>query len=248
MPSKKGSIAYENRLARRQANRTINRLQKQLDSGSLSRSEQFLVRGQIATLKETIAATYIGRRGSEIRTQEEAARAARSIREREYVRIASDTQAQNIQVTYEISNTYYVDKSTKQHVQNPMSGYSEAEMRTFWRATQNIWNRGGVTREGRFAAIIKYVADAQGIDESQVNLREFIDAILANKKADVAAWQMEIDKKNAAKAAGGKDIGTDDVAEFSSEDIVAYEKSKDITAILEAYRQRGGISDEAQEE
>ena len=248
MPSKKGSIAYENRLARRRAQRAINRMQKELDSGELSRAERFQRRGEIAALKEMVAETYIGIRGYEIRTPEEAQRAARSIVEKEYVRIAADTQSQNIQVAHEISNTYYVDKGSKQHVQNPMSGYSEAEMRTFWRATQEIWDRKGVARDKRFEAIIDYVANAQGIDSSQVNLREFIDAILADKKEQVAAWQREIDMRNAEKAAGVEDVGADEVSEFSSEDIIAYATSMDITAILDAYRQRGGIQDETQEE
>ena len=72
--------------------------------------------------------------------------------------------------------------------------------------------------------------------------------MLADKKVDVAAWQRELDQRNASKAAGVEDVGADEVAEFSSEDIIAYVNSMDISAILEAYRQRGGISDEAQEE
>ena len=247
MPSKKGSIAYETRLARRRAQRAINRMEKELSSGELSRSERFQRHGEIAALREAMAGTYIGRRGAEIRTQEEAQRAARSIVEREYVRIASETQSQNIQAMQEISNTYYVDKVTKQHVQNPMSSYSEAEMRTFWRATQHIWDRPSVSREQRFEAIINYVADAQGIDATQVNLREIIDAILNDKASDVAEWQREIEKKNARKASG-KYIGEDETQEFSSEDIVKYLTEKNINEVLEKYRNRGAVQDETQEE
>lgn len=247
MPSKKGSIAYENRLARRRAQRAINRMEKELNSGELSRSEQFQRRGEIAALREAMAETYIGRRGHEIRTAEEAQRAARSIVEKEYVRIASDTQAQNIQAMQEIGNTYYVDKVTKQHVQNPMSSYSEAEMRTFWRATQDIWDKPNVSRERRFDAIMEYAAKAQGIDVSQVNLRELIDAIIEDKTSNVAEWQREIEKKNARKASG-KDIGQDETQEFSSEDIVKYVTEKNINEVLEKYRNRGVIQDEAQEE
>lgn len=247
MPSKKGSIAYENRLARRRAQRAINRMEKELNSGELSRTEQFQRRGEIAALREAMAETYIGRRGHEIRTPEEAQRAARSIVEKEYVRIASDTQAQNIQAMQEIGNTYYVDKVTKQHVQNPMSSYSEAEMRTFWRATQDIWDKPNVSRERRFDAIMEYAAKAQGIDVSQVNLRELIDAIIEDKTSNVAEWQREIEKKNARKASG-KDIGQDETQEFSSEDIVKYVTEKNINEVLEKYRNRGVIQDEAQEE
>lgn len=247
MPSKKGSIAYENRLARRRAQRAINRMEKELNSGELSRTEQFQRRGEIAALREAMAETYIGRRGHEIRTAEEAQRAARSIVEKEYVRIASDTQAQNIQVMQEIGNTYYVDKVTKQHVQNPMSSYSEAEMRTFWRATQDIWDKPNVSRERRFDAIMEYAAKAQGIDVSQVNLRELIDAIIEDKTSNVAEWQREIEKKNARKASG-KDIGQDETQEFSSEDIVKYVTEKNINEVLEKYRNRGAIQDETQEE
>lgn len=247
MPSKKGSIAYENRLARRRAQRAINRMEKELNSGELSRTEQFQRRGEIAALREAMAETYIGRRGHEIRTEEEAQRAARSIVEKEYVRIASDTQAQNIQAMQEIGNTYYVDKVTKQHVQNPMSSYSEAEMRTFWRATQDIWDKPNVSRERRFDAIMEYAAKAQGIDVSQVNLRELIDAIIEDKTSNVAEWQREIEKKNARKASG-KDIGQDETQEFSSEDIVKYVTEKNINEVLEKYRNRGVIQDETQEE
>lgn len=247
MPSKKGSIAYENRLARRRAQRAMKRIEKELSSGELSRAERFQRRGEYAALTEAVASTYIGRRGAEIRTAEEAQRAARSIVEREYVRIASDTQSQNIQAMQEISNTYYVDKVTKQHVQNPMSSYSEAEMRTFWRATQHIWDRPNVTREQRFEAIIKYVANAQEIDPTQVNIRELIDAIIEDKSANVAEWQREIERKNARKASGA-DIGEDETQEFSSEDIARYITEKNINEVLEKYRNRGAVQDETQEE
>lgn len=247
MPSKKGSIAYENRLARRRAQRAMKRIEKELNSGELSRAERFQRRGEYAALTESVASTYIGRRGAEIRTAEEAQRAARSIVEREYVRIASDTQSQNIQAMQEISNTYYVDKVTKQHVQNPMSSYSEAEMRTFWRATQHIWDRPNVTREQRFEAIINYVANAQEIDPTQVNIRELIDAIIEDKSANVAEWQREIERKNARKASGA-DIGEDETQEFSSEDIARYITEKNINEVLEKYRNRGAVQDETQEE
>lgn len=248
MPSKKGSIAYENRLARRRAERAIKRMEKELNSGSLSRTERFRRLGEITALKELKATTYIGRRGAEIRTPEEAQKAARSIVKREYVEIAADLQAQNLQAMHEIANTYYVDKVTKQHVQNPMSSYSEAEMRTFWRVTQNIWDRKGVSIEKRFDAIAQYVADAEGISASEVNMRELIDAIIEKNSDKVAAWQREIDKKNAKKAAGVADVKADDIADFSSTDIVALQTTEAIMAVLEAYRQRGGISDAAQEE
>lgn len=247
MPSKKGSIPYENRLARRRAQRAMKRIEKELSSGELSRAERFQRRGEYAALTEAVARTYIGRRGAEIRTAEEAQRAARSIVEREYVRIASDTQSQNIQVMQEISNTYYVDKVTKQHVQNPMSSYSEAEMRTFWRATQHIWDRPNVTREQRFEAIINYVANAQEIDPTQVNIRELIDAIIEDKSANVAEWQREIERKNARKTSGA-DIGEDETQEFSSEDIARYITEKNINEVLEKYRNRGAVQDETQEE
>lgn len=248
MPSKKGSIAYENRLARRRADRAIKRMEKELNSGSLSRTERFRRLGEIAALKEARASTYIGRRGAEIRTPEEAQKAARSIVKREYVEIAADVQAQNLQAMHEIANTYYVDKVTKQHVQNPMSSYSEAEMRTFWRATQSIWDRSGISPEKRFDAIARFVANAEGIDVSEVNMRELIDAIIEKNSDKVAAWQREIDKKNAKKAAGVSDVKADDIADFTSDEIVMLRTTEAIMAVLEAYRQRGGISDATQEE
>lgn len=238
MPSKKGSIAYENRLARRRAQRAINRMEKELVSGSLSRAERFQRRGEIAALREAVAGTYIGRRGAEIRTPEEAQRAARSIVEREYVRVAADAKAQTMQAIRELGNTYYVDKVTGQHVQNPMSSYSEAEMRTFWRATQRIWDRSGVSSSQRFDVIIEYVARAQGISSSEVNLREVIDAILSDKASDVAAWKREIENEN-ARVASGADIGEDEVQDFSSEDIVTYATEQNVNAVLERYRNRG---------
>jgi hypothetical protein len=222
-------------------------MEKELNSGALSRSERFQRLGEISALKEAMAGTYIGRRGQEIRTPEEAQRAARSIVERSYVEEAKKTQAQNIQAMQEISNTYYVDKVTKQHVQNPMSSYSEAEMRTFWRATQSIWDKPNVSREQRFEAIIKYVAKAQGIPVSEVNLREVIDAIISDKSSDVAAWQREIEQKNARKASGA-DVGEDEAQEFSSEDIARYITEKNINEVLEKYRNNGAVQDEAQEE
>lgn len=236
MPSKKGSIAYENRLARRRAQRAINRLEKELNSGSYSRAESFQKRGEITALREAIAETYIGPRGHEIRSQEEAQRAAQRIVNREYVVRAADKAAQNVQVMQEIGNTYYVDKVTKQHVQNPMSSYSEAEMRTFWKATQKIWDKPNVGANQRFEAIIEYAADKLGIPSSNVDLRRFIDAIIDTYKGDVAAWQQEIERKNTAKASGAGDIGKDEMAEFSSVDIVAIVTQENIDAVLEKYR------------
>ena len=247
MPSKKGSIAYENRLARRRAQRAIGKLENQLNSGALSRAEESQVRFKISAMREDIAATYIGRRGHEVQSREEAARAAERLSSRDYDRESVDFTARNAQTAKQIGNTYYVDKQTKQHVQNPLSDYTEGEMRTFWRATQNIWDKKDVPRNRRYEAIIKAVADAQGIDPSQVDLRELMDAIINDKTSNAKDWEAAIQRKN-MRLANGDDVGQDEVQDFSSEDVAKYETEKNIAEVLEKYRQRYGAQNEAQEE
>ena len=78
-------------------------------------------------------------------------------------------------------------------------------------------------------------------------MRELIDAIISDKTSDVDAWQSEIERESMRKASG-RDVGEDEMAEFSSEDIVKYETEKSINEVLEKYRNRGAIQDEAQEE
>lgn len=246
MPSATGSIAYENRLARRRAQRAISKLEKQLNSGALSRAEESQVRYKISAMREDIAATYIGRRGHEVQSREEAAKAAERLSSRDYDREAVDVTARNVQAAKQIGNTYYVDKQTKQHVQNPLSDYTEGEMRTFWKATQDIWDKKGVARDRRFEAIINYAAAAQKINPEQVDLRELIDAILNANKAQTEAWNAEIERKNMRKASGEK-VGADETQEFSSEDIVQYTTEENIKAVLAQYRERDK-QNEAQEE
>lgn len=246
MPSKKGSIAYENRLARRRAQRAIGKLEKQLNSGALSRVEESQIKYKISAMREDIAATYIGRRGHEVQSREEAARAAERLSSRDYNREAVDVTARNVQAAKQIGNTYYVDKQTKQHVHNPLSDYTEGEMRTFWKATQDIWSKEGVARDRRFEAIINYAAAAQKISPEQVDLRELIDAIINANKAQTEAWNAEIERKNMRKASGEK-VAEDETQEFSSEDIVQYTTEANIKAVLAQYRERDK-QNEAQEE
>ena len=246
MPSKKGSIAYENRLARRRAQRAIGKLEKQLNSGALSRVEESQIKYKISAMREDIASTYIGRRGHEVQSREEAARAAERLSSRDYDREAVDVTARNVQAAKQIGNTYYVDKQTKQHVHNPLSDYTEGEMRTFWKATQAIWSKEGVPRDRRFEAIINYAAAAQKINPEQVDLRELIDAIINANKAQTEAWNAEIERKNMRKASGEK-VAEDETQEFSSEDIVQYTTEANIKAVLAQYRERDK-QNEAQEE
>lgn len=246
MPSKKGSIAYENRLARRRAQRAIGKLEKQLNSGALSRAEESQIRYKISAMREDIAATYIGRRGHEIQTREEAAKAAKRLSTRDYDREMVDYTASNIRTAREISRPYYTDPLTKQHTRNPLSSFSEGEAKTFWRATQNLWDKPDVPYNKRFEAVIKAVADAQGIDPSQVNLRELMDAIINDKSSNAKDWEAALQKDRLIK--NGEDIGQDEVQDFSSEDIAKYETEKNIAEVLEKYRQRYGAQNEAQEE
>lgn len=251
MPSKKGSIAYENRLARRRAQRAIGKLEKQLNSGALSRAEESQVRYKISAMREDIAATYIGRRGHEVQSREEAARAAKRLSTRDYDRESYDREsvdftASNKRVAAEITHPYYTDPVTKQHLKNPMSSFSEGEAKTFWRATQNLWDRQDVPYNKRFEAVIKAVAEAQGIDPSEVDLRELMDAIINDKSSNAKDWEAALQKDRFI--ANGGDIGQDEVQDFSSEDVAKYETEKNIAEVLEEYRQRYGAQNEAQEE
>lgn len=228
MPSKKGSIAYENRLARRRMDRRIKRLQRDIESGSLTREEQFRARGEIREIRKFRSETYFKTETGERRSPREAQEAAASYDLGMYVQPAQSLADRNTQAAYEIGSTYYVDKVTKQHIQNPASRYTEGEMRTFFRATQRAWENASPDR--RIEAIMSaYQAD---------DLAALIELILSKYSNDVKRWD-ELTKK-AGKAKSGADVaGEDTPAEFASTDVDAQTRAE-IARIAKEYAKKYG--------
>lgn len=226
MPSKKGSIAYENRLARRRMDRRIKRLEKDLSSGSLTREQQFQARGEIREIKALKSGTYFKTELGERRSQEEARQAAISYDREVYKEAAQSVANRNVQAAKEIGSTYFVDPVTKEHIQNPASRYTEAEMRVFFRATQRTWE--GVSPDRRIEAIMSaYNAD---------DLQELIDLILSLYPDEVKKWENEI--KKAGKAKDGSEIsGADVPADFASSDVIA-QTQNEVAKVRDLYANR----------
>jgi len=223
MPSKKGSIAYENRLARRRMDRRIKRLEKELSSDSISRSEAFTKRAEIREIQELRSATYFTTELGEKRSQTVAREAAQRYERGEYRESANIRASRNKQISEEISRTYYVDPITKEHIQNPASRYTEAEMRTFYRATQRAWE--GVAPDKRIEAIMS-AYNAQ-------DLGDLIDLILSMYPEEVKRWEQQIRKAGKAKD-GGDIVEVDEAAEFASTDVVTQTQAE-IAAVSAAY-------------
>ena len=110
----------------------------------------------------------------------------------------------NKQAEYEISHTFMVEADTKEHIQNPASSYTEAEMRTFFRATQSAWQ--GKEYTNRYQAIMEYY--------DVTDLRAFIEAVL--KVNPDAISRYETIQQEAGKAKDAEDISGEDEKEHST--------------------------------
>ena len=225
MPSKKGSIAYENRLARRRMDRKIKRLEKELASGSLTREEQFQRRGEIREIKALRSETYFTTELGERRSQEQARQAAISYDREVYKESAQSLANRNIQAAKEIGSTYFVEPTTGEHIQNPASRYTEAEMRTFFRATQRAWENE--RPEYRIEAIMR----AYNTDD----LQGLIDLILSMYPEEIKKWEQQIRKAGLAK--NGAEVSEADVPDdFASTDVIAQTQTEveKVRVIIEA--------------
>lgn len=231
MPSKKGSIAYENRLARRRMDRRIARLEREISSGSLTRAEQYARRGEIAEIQKLRSESYFTTITGESRAKEVAREAVRSFDREVYRESAQSLANRNTQAAIEIGSTYFVDPVSKEHIQNPASSYTEAEMRTFFRVTQRAWEKASPDRR------IEAIMEAYGADD----LRELIDLILGKHQEDVKQWAQEIQAKTRTKDES-EIAKQDEAAEFASTD-VDVQTQKEIEQVRKEYAQKYGLAE-----
>lgn len=236
MPSKKGSIAYENRLARRRMDRRIARLEKEISSGSLTRAEQYTRRGEIAEIQKLRSESYFTTRTGESRAKEVAQEAVRSFDREVYRESAQSLANRNTQAAIEIGSTYFIDPVSKEHIQNPASSYTEAEMRTFFRVTQRAWEKAAPDRR------IEAIMEAYGADD----LRELIDLILGKHQEDVKQWAQEIQTKTRTKDES-EIAKQDEAAEFASTD-VDVQTQKEIEQVRKEYAQKYGLAETEESE
>lgn len=231
MPSKKGSIAYENRLARRRMDRRIARLEKEISSGSLTRAQQFEKRGEIAAIQKLRSESYFTTKTGESRAKEVAREAVRSFDREVYRESAQSLANRNAQAVREISSTYYVDPVSKEHIQNPTSSYTEAEMRTFFRVTQRAWENAPAERR------IEAIMEVYGADD----LRSLIELILNRHQEEVKEWAQEIQTKSQTK--DEHEISKqDEAAEFASTD-VEVQTQAEIEQVRAEYAEIYGVAE-----
>lgn len=162
MPLKKGTPAYEARLARRRAQRKINRIEKQMKDTGIGTRTAMNLQLQINELKEGIKSTYQKVAGKRVRS---AAEVTQNLRKLESYSPSVQTQRRNIQASRELSN------ATKREYAGT-SKYSEGDVHIFFAATIRAWQ--GKPNTERMQSIMEYyhVSD----------LGAFIDYVLEQNK------------------------------------------------------------------
>lgn len=162
MPLKKGTPAYEARLARRRAQRKINRLEKQKKDTGVGTRTAMNLQLQINELQEGIKSTYQKVAGKRVRS---AAEVTQNLRKLESYSPSVQTQRRNIQASRELSN------ATKPEYAGT-SKYTEGDVHIFFAATIRAWQ--GKPASERMQAIMEYyhVSD----------LGAFIDYVLKQNK------------------------------------------------------------------
>ena len=162
MPLKKGTTAYEARLARRRAQRKINRLEKQKKDIGIGTRTAMNLQLQINELEEGIKSTYQKVGGKRVRS---AAEVSQNLRKLESYSPSVQTQRRNIQASRELSN------ATKPEYKGT-SKYSEGDVHIFFAATIRAWQ--GKPNSERMQSIMEYyhVSD----------LGAFIDYVLEQNK------------------------------------------------------------------
>lgn len=230
MSSKKGSIAYENRLARRRMNRKIARLEKEISSGTLDRQMQAQRRAEIFEIQKLKSETYFRTKTGERRSVEVTVEAVESYERGRWRETAQSIAARNRQAASEITSTYFVEPLTKEHIQNPASGYTEAEMRTFFRVTQRAWENAPADKR------VEAIMDAYNI----YDLRELIRIVLDRHQDDIKKWAQELKQKNTAQTT--EDVVQDDVAqEFASTDVLV-DTRNEVEEVYDEYVKVNGVS------
>lgn len=188
MPLKKGTPAYEARLARRRAQRKINRLEKQKKETGIGTRTAMNLQLQINELKEGIKSTYQKVAGKRVRS---AAEVVQNLRKLESYSPSVQTQRRNIQASRELSNATKPENAGT-------SKYSEGDVHIFFAATIRAWQ--GKPASERMQSIMEYyhVSD----------LGAFIDYVLEQNKlareiysGDVAAADVTDDSELYQEAA-----------------------------------------------
>lgn len=165
MPLKKGTPAYEARLARRRAQRKIDRLEKQKKETGIGTRTAMNLQMQIndlEMLKQRTYKKYESQKRVYIRSSDEI---LSSIKALNSYTPSEDVDRKNIQAMRELR------LATKKDAIGPMK-YSEGDVHIFFAATIRAWQ--GVKPEERGKAIMEYY----GVSD----LASFIDSVLDKNK------------------------------------------------------------------
>lgn len=175
MPLKKGTPAYEARLARRRAQRKINRIEKQMKDTGIGTRTAMNLQLQINELKEGIKSTYQKVAGKRVRSATEV---SQNLRKLESYSPSVQTQRRNIQASRELSNATKPENAGT-------SKYSEGDVHIFFAATIRAWQ--GKPNSERMQSIMEYyhVSD----------LGAFIDYVLEQNKLarDIYSGDVAVD-------------------------------------------------------
>lgn len=173
MPVKKGSVAYEARLARRRAQRKIKNLEKQLRDAGIGTRNSINIQAQINKIKDYITGTYQKVKGKTVRS---ANQVQANLKQLEVITPSVSTQRRNILAMYEISHAYegFIGPRTR--------NYSEGEMHVFFAATIRAWQ--GLPKEQRGRAIMEYY--------NVSDLTAFIDKVIKENRLAIDIYNGKV--------------------------------------------------------
>lgn len=178
MPLKKGSVAYEARLARRRAQRKIDKLETQKKQAGVGTRHSMYLQTQINELKNSIAGTYQRKQKGLNQTVRSAEQVRANIRNINVYRPPQNIQRKNMAVMRELNKAgsqAYSTTATKPK-------YSEGEMHIFYAATIRAWQ--GNPASERAAAIMQYY--------NVVDLEDFIAKVLERNDRAIKIYNGEM--------------------------------------------------------
>nr|DAI42217.1 MAG TPA: hypothetical protein [Bacteriophage sp.] len=183
MPVKKGTQAYEAKLARRRINRAINNMNKIAKSKSSTLNERAAAKNTLKQLKESLAGTY-QKKG---RTSEQIAGAIIS-----GSRLAKSTKiVATKHGKADLATQWQLNLGGKRLKEGEVniSKYTRGEVKAFYRATQKLWQSEGKTD---IATINKRIISQFG----GKSLSEIVDTVLSNPEVRAAADAYDLGKKH----------------------------------------------------
>jgi len=188
MAYKKGSLSYYAAQLRQQGKRRIARLEKAANDESASSRVRNWSRDQIANIEDSMKATMRvkGWQKNKAESDKQVGAAMRMLA-RDIFSVAPKFTTEGD--TFEITQQQLNLASAKRP-----SMYTKKETQVFYRATQKIWQKTGITEsdENRNEAIMEYfnkTRRANGLRD--VSLDEIVEYILKSNKAGLLAQDLD---------------------------------------------------------